>query len=282
MLRVVYVACDQELRIVSAVVRARDLADEVVILDRGSEDATVHLGQHAGATVIDLSPEADATGVAAALLALDEHDRTLIIDLDEFWKLRDLPSAVARAQNGHDAHIVFKPWSHHAKMLDIDPEEQDEPPDRWAFHEADISAMALTAEGLTALAALSPEDSPSDLPEHLALRVIELEDQVVHRRQESLTSASRFAQLFHWMLASRHPLITFGLPGFVLFFLGLQLARTVVGEFESLDSVSLGVALATFAVTLIGVFAMMSALILYVLGKQIDKLPVYGVSGPQR
>ena len=38
------------------------------------------------------------------------------------------------------------------------------------------------------------------------------------------------------------------------------------------DTVSIGVALAAFAVTFIGVLSLVSGLVLYILGKQIDKV----------
>lgn len=38
------------------------------------------------------------------------------------------------------------------------------------------------------------------------------------------------------------------------------------------DTVSIGVAMAAFAVTFIGVFSLVSGLVLYIMGKQIDKV----------
>ena len=87
-----------------------------------------------------------------------------------------------------------------------------------------------------------------------------------------MATASRFAQLFHWMLSSRHPLILFGLPGLIFFIIGFRLTGNVVGEFEKMNSISLGVTLATSAVTLIGLFAMMTSLMLYILGKQVRQI----------
>ena len=39
------------------------------------------------------------------------------------------------------------------------------------------------------------------------------------------------------------------------------------------DGVSLGVALAAFTATLVGVFSLTTSLILYVLGKQVNRVP---------
>ena len=77
------------------------------------------------------------------------------------------------------------------------------------------------------------------------------------------------------MLESKHPLISFGIPGVVLFTVGYILSRDVIGTFDEVNSVSLGVALATFAVTIIGLLAIMSSLILYILGKQVKQIQLH-------
>ena len=74
------------------------------------------------------------------------------------------------------------------------------------------------------------------------------------------------------MLETKHPLFLFGIPGIVLFFLGYRLSGNVVDTFNELNSVSIGVTLATIAMTLIGLFAMMVALILYIMGKQVEQI----------
>jgi hypothetical protein len=77
------------------------------------------------------------------------------------------------------------------------------------------------------------------------------------------------------MLESKHPLISFGIPGVVLFTVGYLLSRDVIGTFDEVNSVSLGVALATFAVTIVGLLAIMSSLILYILGKQVKQIQLH-------
>ena len=45
-----------------------------------------------------------------------------------------------------------------------------------------------------------------------------------------------------------------------------------VDTFNELNSVSIGVTLTTIAMTLVGLFAMMVALILYIMGKQVEQI----------
>lgn len=114
--------------------------------------------------------------------------------------------------------------------------------------------------------------STSNFPSELRVRVIESSDKIKLPQRESLATASRFAQLFYWMLETKHPLFLFGIPGIVLFILGYRLSGNVVDTFNELNSVSIGVTLTTIAMTLIGLFAMMVALILYIMGKQVEQI----------
>jgi predicted transporter len=78
--------------------------------------------------------------------------------------------------------------------------------------------------------------------------------------------------MFYWMLESKHPLVLIGLPGLVLFVLGIQLSGNVIDQFKELNSTSLGVTLATVAVTLVGLFALMTAILLWIMEKQVASL----------
>ena len=67
-------------------------------------------------------------------------------------------------------------------------------------------------------------------------------------------------------------LLLFGIPGIVLFGLGYKLSGNVLDTFSELNTTSIGVTLTTIAMTLIGLFAMMVALILYIMGKQVEQI----------
>ena len=111
-----------------------------------------------------------------------------------------------------------------------------------------------------------------DLDEDLTVRVTRLQKSIRLPQRESLASASRFAQLFYWMLETKHPLLLFGIPGIVLFVLGYNLSGNVLVTFSELNTTSIGVTLTTIAMTLVGLFAIMVALILYIMGKQVEQI----------
>ena len=110
------------------------------------------------------------------------------------------------------------------------------------------------------------------IPTDLRVRFVQLEAPIVLSQRESLATASRFAQLFYWMLESKHPLLLFGIPGLVLFVLGYRLSGDIGTLLQEVNSTSVGVTLVTVAMTLIGLFAMMVALILYIMGKQVERI----------
>ena len=272
-MRIVLVARDQSLRIASAVVRALDFAERVTVLDLSADEKCADLARAAGAEVIHHEDETDAPSVAKALVdSMNEAERTVIIALDADWQLSDMARTVGLSRQGHDLFIAFK---HPRKNRRISESRPDEPvsSESYTYNEADIQFACASAEGLLAVAAQSREDVPAELDAKIDLRVVELELPIGPPRRESLASASRFAQFFHWMLASRHPLILFGVPGVIFFLLGFEMSKELI-EFDGQhDSVSLGVALAAFAATLVGVFSLTASLILYVLGKQVDRVP---------
>ncbi len=261
-MRIVYLTRDKELRIVSAITRAETFADEVVVIDVGSKDTTLDLAEKSGCKTIPMDKDCSIPDIACELLKLDEAEMTLVIHLSDTWRLRDLPVNVNRTYEGRAINLAL---AHDTVAESGDVEGI-------LFSEAELEFLAATPDGLKALSKCKDEDSCIDLPSSLNIRV-HLASRPIHpTKRESLATASRFAQLFHWMLSSRHPLILFGLPGLIFFIIGFRLTGNVVGEFEKMNSISLGVTLATSAVTLIGLFAMMTSLMLYILGKQVRQI----------
>ncbi len=260
--RLVLVARDIELRVVSLIVRCREVAANVIVLDTGSNDETVELAQEVGCTVYhyksDLSPQSMAS-------FLQEHEetsgKTLILKVSRSWKLSDLPLSVNRAREPWDIHYTYKHES---------PIPQDD--DDVVFASTEMRHLVLSEEGCKAIASMSPLATQQDVPASLQVRFVEAEAPINLPQRESLATASRFAQLFYWMLESKHPLLLFGIPGVVLFVLGYRLSGDLATMFTELNSTSIGVTLATIAMTLVGLFAMMVAIILYIMGKQVERI----------
>ena len=272
-MRIVLVVREQALRIASAVVRAQDFSERVTVLNLAGDSETAELAKASGAEVIEHKGSTDAPSIAKALTDSNiESERTIIISLDENWKLSDMARTVGLSRQGHDVFIAFK----HRKMNRKTSEKRPDVPidsDTYTYKDADIQFAYCSQAGLVAVAEQSIDSVPAELDSSIDLRVVELDLPAGPPPRESLASASRFAQFFYWMLESKHPLILFGVPGVVFFWVGFEMATELINFQGPHDSVSLGVALAAFAATLVGVFSLTTSLILYVLGKQVNRMP---------
>lgn len=272
-MRLVLVVREQALRIASAVVRAQDFADRVTILNLEGDLETAELAETAGAEVIDHDGSTDAPSIAKALVeSTAELERTVIISLDSDWKLSDMARTVGLSRQGHDVFIAFKHRTKNRKTTENRPDIPIDS-DTYTYDEADIQFAYCSRSGLKAVSEQSQNSVPAELDSSIDVRVVELDLPAGPPRRESLASASRFAQFFYWMLESKHPLITFGVPGVAFFWVGFEMANELINFQGPHDSVSLGVALAAFAATLVGVFSLTTSLILYVLGKQVNRMP---------
>ena len=67
-------------------------------------------------------------------------------------------------------------------------------------------------------------------------------------------------------------MILFGIPGAIFFWVGFQMAGSLVDIGGPHDTVGVGVALAAFVTTFIGVFAITASMILFVLSKQVERI----------
>ena len=264
-LRLIYVGRDIELRIISLLVRAQEVAEEVILIDLGSTDRTVDLANDFGCQVLNYNDDDLTAPKLAKLIAsssIDQDYSNLIISVTSDWKLRELPVVVNRSRESWDIYLAFNNSVGNQELIT----------EELVIESLDIDHLFLSTNGLNELAKANSMTSMLNFPKDLRVRVIESAEKIKMPQRESLATASRFAQMFYWMLETKHPLFLFGIPGVVLFILGFRLSGNVVDTFNELNSVSIGVTLTTIAMTLVGLFAMMVALILYIMGKQVEQI----------
>ena len=259
-IRTIFISRYIELRIVSLITRAREFSEDVIFVDLGSNDQTVELANEVDCRTLNLSGEVTPSKIAKLLgeIESDDFDTNMIINVTKEWRLKDLPLIVNRAREPWDFHLAFI------------SESDDVNPDLVEINKTPISHFVVNKIGLDALLKLPENGTVIDLEESVRARILPLSKPVVVPQRQSLAKASRFAQLFYWMLETGHPLILFGIPGLTLFIVGWQLSDNVVDTFNELNSTSMGVTLGTIALTLLGLFGLMISLILYIMGKQVE------------
>ena len=259
--RVVLIGGDIELRIVSLVVRCREVADEVVLFDTGSTDETVQLAHEVNCRVVQFSDTVTPQKLAEAAVESGCVDGlSLFLPISPQWKLSELPLSVNRAREGWDIHYLYRRVGDHGSH------------DSVVLSESVVGHLITSKEGMHQLASLPDGATSDDVSQDVRARFVETDAPIQLPQRQSLATASRFAQLFYWMLESKHPLLLFGIPGVVLFVLGYRLSGDLASMFTELNTTSIGVTLITIAMTLIGLFAMMVALILYIMGKQVARI----------
>lgn len=261
-LRVIGVGQDIELRVVSFLTRARQVTDDVVFIDLGSKDETKILVEEIGCTLL----ETDENNLLNLTKVLDESnlepvDNYSIINVNKEWSLREFPLHLNRSREGWDVYVG----------LVSDSGDVDNPSES-ILSESRFQHCSLSHNGLEELSKSPMSCTAHDLSAALRVRIVQSTALPTLPQRESLATASRFAQLFMWMIQSRHPLFLFGIPGLVLFVLGYRLSGGVVDTFTELTTESLGVTFATIGMTLFGLFAMMIALMLYIMGKQVEQI----------
>ena len=259
--RVVLIGENIELRIVSLVVRCREVAEEVVLFDTGSTDETVQLAEEVKSQVVHYTGECTPQALAQATKAASLNDGLILfLPISSSWKLASLPLSVNRAREGWDIHFLYRK----------DRSASGDIPQPLA--QSSMGHLIASPVGLNHLADLPEDATMDDVSEEVRARFVKTDSPIQLPQRQSLATASRFAQLFYWMLESKHPLLLFGIPGVVLFVLGYRLSGDLATMFTELNSTSIGVTLITIAMTLIGLFAMMVALILYIMGKQVARI----------
>ena len=261
-LRVIGIGQDIELRVVSFLTRARQVTDDVVFIDLGSEDETKILVEEIGCTLLE-TDDNNLLHISKLIRdsGLKPADNYLIINVNKEWSLREFPLHLNRSREGWDVYVGL-----------VSDSGDVESPSESVLFESQYQHASLSHDGLIELSKSSISNTAHDLSVDLRVRIVQSTTLPTLPQRESLATASRFAQLFMWMIQSRHPLFLFGIPGLVLFILGYRLSGGVVDTFTELTTESLGVTFATIAMTLFGLFAMMIALMLYIMGKQVEQI----------
>ena len=262
-LRIVGIGCNIELRVVTFLTRARQATNDVVFIDLGSTDETAILVEEVGCKLLT-SENSDILAVSRCLKesGLEQAENYLFIHINKQWSLREFPLHLNRSRENWDVYIGL-----------VSTEDGEvKRPSKSLLGTSNFQHASVSHQGLEELISADEDATAHDLSDQLRVRVIESTTLPSLPQRESLATASRFAQLFIWMIESRHPLFLFGIPGIVLFVLGYRLSGGVVSTFTELSTESIGVTLLTIAMTLFGLFAMMIAVILYIMGKQVEQV----------
>ena len=159
--RVVLIGRDIELRIVSLIVRCREVANEVLLFDTGSNDETVELANEVNCEVVHHDGEITPQLLAKALMSLEAFDGlTLFLPISSQWKLSDLPLSVNRAREGWDIHHLYR-------SAPMDEEVQGV-----RLSLTDLGHLVLSPRGAEHLSSLAEDATTEDISEDIRARFV--------------------------------------------------------------------------------------------------------------
>ena len=284
-------AYNEEIAIGSVVLKARKYADEVIVIDDGSTDATAEIAGVAGATVIK---HEENRGYGAALQSCFETARGLdadilvILDGDGQHNPSDIPAVIAPVLRG-EADIAigsrFLDASSRKKVpryrefgikvitfftnLFSKEKVSDAQSGFRAYSKKAIYTLNIGGNDMSASAEILLEASPQNLkikevPIHVNYNV---QGSTLNPFSHGLGVLGRIIQ----MVSERRPLIFFGVPGFLFVAAGVLLGLWLINIYNRTNSFSIALAFLVLLLIISGVLGLSTGLTLNALRNLLSK-----------
>lgn len=277
---VVIAALNEERFVGSVVLKAREYADVVIVVNDGSSDDTSIIARSAGAVVVDHEIN-KGKGVAlnTGFKKAKEFEPAVVITLDGDWQHmpEELPVVMAPVLSG-DADIVIG-----SRYLE---KTSDVPLQRVLGHQGfnllinTVSGTSLTdsQSGFRAFSrraidvfnfaskGFSVESEMQFLAKDLRLRVLEVPITIRYvdkPKRPVLAHGMRVLSGILKLIGQTRPLLFFSVPGLLMTLLGSVVALSVIETYWKIHELALGTALLALTLCFIGVLSMFTGLILH-------------------
>jgi glycosyltransferase involved in cell wall biosynthesis len=277
-------AYDEERYIGSLVLKARQYADEVIVVDNGSQDQTAEVARLAGATVIrHAENKGKGTAIQTILAKARERNADVLVLLDSDCQHNpdDIPRLIAPIREGVDLVIGSRegeamktPWHRRfgqkvllmsTHLLSGERLNDSEFGFRSLFRKA-ISEMELRENGFAVETEMiaSANDKKLNITQ-VAISNIYTED---GSTQNPVRHGVGVLLRIVNMISERHPLFFFGLGGLILLFFGLLIGARALYTLSSAGILLVGTAILSTLLAVIGTFSIFTGIILDVLARR--------------
>lgn len=277
-------AYNEEKYIGTMVLRARQYADQVIVLDDGSSDNTAAVAGLAGATVIQ---HQENKGYGAAIQSIFTEvksrnpDVLVLIDADSQHNPDEIPSLIKPLSDGYDMvigsremqkdkipryrRIGQKVLLHSTRVLSGENLTDSESGFR-AFSRKAIAELKLEENGM----AISAETVAAAARN--GLKIAEVPISINYTRDGSTLNPVQhglgvLVRIIS-MISERRPLLTFGVGGVILLVAGIITGIRVVNMLSVSGVLPTGTALVSVILIVVGAFSVFTGIILFVLSRR--------------
>jgi hypothetical protein len=285
-------AYNEEIGIGSTVLGAKRYADEVVVVDDGSEDRTVEVARTTGATVLEHETnhgKGRALNTFFTYARSTDHEEFVVLDGDGQHVPADIPKVVEPVRNGEADVVVGSRYLGERcsetpryrrvgqRVLDAltvgssGENLTDTQSGFRAFSPAAVDALTLRTDGMGVETEMIGTAVDSDL---------ELVEVPIDVRYEGIDGQT-FNPVYHGigvaaftlqLIRDRHPLLFFGMPGVAMTGAGVGAGLFVVTAYQQAGQFLLGWVLLSSFLSIVGVLGVFCALILNRISNMITEL----------
>jgi len=236
-----FICSNQEMRISSFLVLAKEYANELSVVGYDCIDDTRGYVEKLGHSFFNVKKENWYHSIDVNKF----EDKLLVINLDQKMTLEKLKNILnSQINNFNKSKILLK-------------DNNNENSKKLIKQIENISWIYFDKLGFENY--ISNENEHYFNNENIKIDV-EIKEKSIINKKEVLKNKKR----------DRNPLIIFGIPGLIMIVSSFILVYNVIGKYDSIDSVSMGTAIITIATTLLGILSLMSGIISYFLGKQTE------------